>query len=478
MIGPSLSKSDTSNTAAASATPLPEKRDKVVFGLNKTPSPTKSPGNSDGKRIVMQIKNGKVTTYERSPNGKSKIVNGDKVNSRLVPYGDDSESDDEHAIVNGGKRSLYVNGKNQILQDMRESEKQRNDHRVVFDKKLNATTSVPGNAHLLETTLKQKGEVHENSNRQIDGLNLMVNKTKDCETSQDRSKTYIDDNGILCISANSGGKVKATSSNWQVDCAPSPSVGSCSSRESVNSTSGWHIKDKSDAPNYSKVPDRQYSGWKVSDETETKHTDITKEEASDSSLSAQVKKLFAASREDGYSKYETNVYQGKEGCDPFFQNKTIGLSERQPLLADVDTEGIVPRKKHKKHKKHKREHRSMKYDELVNESSSSPESHKKHKKKKHKHKKERKHSKQYNDSDEEKHGRKHKRSYDDSEEDSGKEKRTRLDGDSYVWVEKTKDSLKQSKSDSSGKSQFSCLVKYFGKIWPMFFLSIKTSTII
>jgi hypothetical protein len=437
MVGPSLSKSNASQSASATATPLPEKRDKVVFGLNKTPSHTKSPGNSDGKRIVMQIKNGKVTTYERSPNGKSKIVNGDKVSSRLVPYGDDSDSDDERVVVNGGKQSLYVNGKNQVLQDMRDSEKQRNDHRVVFDKKLNATTSVPGNAHLLETTLKKK-ELHENSNRQIDGLNLMINRTKDRETSQDKSKTYIDDNDILCIKANSGGKVKATSANWHVDCAPSPSVGSSSSRESVNSTSGWHIKDKSDAPNYSKVVDRQYCGWKVSNETESKQSDIPKE-ASDSSLSAQVKKLFAANREDSYSKYETTIHQGKENSD------------RQPLLADSDSEETVSRKKHKKHKKHKKERREVKYDQLVNESGSSPEIYKKHKKKKHKHKKERKHSKQNKDSDEERRGRKYKRSYDDADVDSGKEKKRKTESDSYVWVEKTKDTIRQNKSDSNGK---------------------------
>lgn len=116
--------------AAATATPLPEKRDKVVFGLNKTPSAAKSPANSDGKRIVIQIKNGKVTTYERSPNGKSKIVNGDMGNSKLVPYGDDSDSEEEGTYVNGGRKSPYVNGKDH---NMKDSERHRNDNRVVFD---------------------------------------------------------------------------------------------------------------------------------------------------------------------------------------------------------------------------------------------------------------------------------------------------------------------------------------------------------
>lgn len=417
-----------------------------MFGLNKTPSAAKSPANSDGKRIVIQIKNGKVTTYERSPNGKSKIVNGDIANSKLVPYGDDSDSEEEGTYVNGGRKSPYVNGKDH---NMKDSERHRNDNRVVFDQKLNATTSVPGNTHLLETTLKQKGDIHDSSNRQIDGLNLMVNKAREHEMSQDRAKTYSDDSAILCVSASSG-KLKATSSNWQVlnqDCAPSPSVGSCSSRESVNSTSGWHIKDKLEASSFPKVPERQHPGWKVMEETETKPTsDAAKQEASDKSLSAQVKKLFAANKEESHTKYDTN-------SDSFYQNKNIGSSESQPLLAEVDVEEKVPHKKHKKRKKHKKEHKDVKYEQLVNESTSSTETHsKKHKKKKHKHKKERKHSKHCDDSDEERCSKKHKRSYDDSDEDSGRDKKKKVDEEAYVWVEKTKDTIKQSKSDSSGKS--------------------------
>ncbi|XP_061182057.1 ubiquitin carboxyl-terminal hydrolase 36-like isoform X1 [Saccostrea echinata] len=438
VIGPFLHK--TEPRYLSTATLLPEKRDKIMFGLNKTP--TQSPEDSDGKRIVVKIKHGKATAYEKSPKGKSKIVNGDTVSSRLVPYGDDSESDDDEAVVNAGKKSPHVNGKNYIQQDMRESEKQRNDHRVVFDEKLNATTSVPGNTHLLETTLKQKGDTHEASNRRIDGLNLMVNKAKE----QKASKTYSDDNGIQCMSDSSGRKVKATSS-WHVlsqDCDPSYSVGSSSSRESVNSTSGWDIKEKSEAPNFDKVPDRQHPGWKISKENEPK------QEVADNSLSAQVKKLFAAKKEDSHSNYESAVNQWRENSNSFFQSKSVAMSENQPLLADIDMEERVSNKKRKKHKKHKKEHKDVKYEQLVNESTSSPEAHsKKHKKKKHKHKKEHKHSKHSDDSEEERRSRKHKRSYDDSDEDSGKEKKKRLDEDSYVWVEKTKDTIRQTKSDSS-----------------------------
>lgn len=96
---------------------------------------------------------------------------------------------------------------------MKDSERYRNDNRVVFDQKLNVIIFVFGNIYLLEIIMKQKGDIYDSFNRQIDGFNLMVNKVREYEMFQDRVKIYSDDSVILCVSVSSG-KLKVIFLNW------------------------------------------------------------------------------------------------------------------------------------------------------------------------------------------------------------------------------------------------------------------------
>lgn len=132
------------------------------------------------------------------------------VNFKLVSYGDDLDFEEEGIYVNGGRKFFYVNGKDY---NMKDSERYRNDNRVVFDQKLNVIIFVFGNIYLLEIIMKQKGDIYDSFNRQIDGFNLMVNKVREYEMFQDRVKIYSDDSVILCVSV-SGGKLKVIFLNW------------------------------------------------------------------------------------------------------------------------------------------------------------------------------------------------------------------------------------------------------------------------
>ncbi|XP_041363916.1 LOW QUALITY PROTEIN: ubiquitin carboxyl-terminal hydrolase 36-like [Gigantopelta aegis] len=125
-VGCPVGKKRSATCIADGTTLTPNKRLKV---LNECAKP----------RIVVHIKNGKVTTFERS---RDKLVNGDSKPHMpgLVPYGDDSDSDHE--------RPNKVNGNNGVPVHRNGDDVIQNGT-VVFDSKLNATTSVPGNASLL-----------------------------------------------------------------------------------------------------------------------------------------------------------------------------------------------------------------------------------------------------------------------------------------------------------------------------------------
>ena len=100
----------------------------------------------------MQIKHGKVMTIEASPDGQRKILSDDEEvmaktsrkeshkkyskKSVLVPYGNESSSDSDAGIK--------VNDRPKVKKKERKED-------VVFDTSLNATTSVPGNIHLMKT---------------------------------------------------------------------------------------------------------------------------------------------------------------------------------------------------------------------------------------------------------------------------------------------------------------------------------------
>ncbi|XP_033734975.1 ubiquitin carboxyl-terminal hydrolase 36-like [Pecten maximus] len=468
-----------STSTQSLSTPLPDKRDRVAFGIK--PQTSVKQQTEDKPRIVMQIKNGKVTTFEKSPNGKSKIVkDSDQMKSLLVPYGDDSESDSENtnSITKGKKTETKSSS---IKKDIKKiglplfSQKNigrhLDDSAVVFDKKLNATTSVPGNANLLDT----KGH-GDSKNHRLDGLNLMVSPTKDLtlqfseKSAFSPGKRILGDNpGITCVTnlVPAGSSKVNSTTNWQVfnqDSAPSPSVGSSSSRDSVNSTTEWTVMGNKDMAVYPKVPERQFPGWKVQENEKLgncsedikdcrpspsspnpRHTSAGSAEEhrimcdkSDDSCNTEAMHV-SNSTSDMVSSKSTTMNQISEVMD----DKSVDISDKQSLLSDsyVCSDGKQSiHKKHKKRKKHKKEHKDMKYQELAPDSDSSERT-KKHKKKKHKLKKELKSGDYCKD---------RKKLMNGEKEEDGPRKKSESeseDSQEFVWVEKTKDSLKGPSGD-------------------------------
>ncbi|OWF47819.1 ubiquitin carboxyl-terminal hydrolase 36-like [Mizuhopecten yessoensis] len=457
------------------STPLPDKRDRVAFGIKPQTYVKQQSATEDKPRIVMQIKNGKVTTFEKSPNGKSKIVkDSDQVKSLLVPYGDDSESDSENtnSATKGKKtetKSSSVKKEDKKfglpLFSQKNIRRHLDDSAVVFDKKLNATTSVPGNANLLDT----KGHGGEDSkNHRLDGLNLMVSPSKDLTLQfSDKSafspgKRILGDNpSISCVTnlVPAGSSKVNSTTNWQVfnqDSAPSPSVGSSSSRDSVNSTTEWTVMGNKDMTVYPKVPERQFPGWKVQGNEKVWEEGNNKSSLSspdtrraseecaeglrtvcDKSDDKCTTETQSNSSSDMVSSKSSTMNQISEAMD----DKSVDISDKQSLLSEslsVCSDGKQSiQKKHKKHKKHKKEHKDFKYQELVHDSDSSGRV-KKHKKKKHKLKKELKSTD---------HGIDKKRfiNGEKEEEEKGPHKKSESeseDSEEFVWVEKTKDSFK------------------------------------
>lgn len=434
----SAMKSATSPFASTS-TPLPTNRDKVAFGIK--PKQVVKDGNKDEKpRIVMQIKNGKVTTYEKSPNGKSKIVNGESTSSsKLVPYDGESESDEEtmqsarneSAVkVKEAANKLLIEGESKKSPSPSRQRKEK-ENEVVFDEKLNATTSVPGNYKLLETTLKDE-KVHGNVKIRNTGL---APKTK--ESTPDRKRTF-ENSSLTCITST---KINATS-NWHVlnpESILSPSRGSNSSKESTNSTTEWHIKDIKEVPQLLKVPECQHAGWTVMSDQKSKASDIS----SNATAPLQQKHKVSDKIQKTVIEFQNSDDNKQSKFDSF---ESVAVPDKQYLISSEKEEYAGKHKKHKKKKhKHQKDHdqKDVKYEELVNEISSLETPPKKHKKKKHKHKKEREYEeerslKRHRETDSNKHrhdDENHvvikKRKSDTESDDSGE----------LVWVEKTKDSL-------------------------------------
>ena len=192
--------------------PLSADRNKISFGI-KPPKVHQSPssdGNSNAHkesspgstkpRIVMQIKHGKVMTIEASPDGQRKIVSDDEEviakasrkehkkfskKSVLVPYGNESSSDsDASTRVDRAK--------------IKKEKKEADSERIVFDTSLHATTSVPGNVHLLKTipthtdkteSNKPTTSVHKDKPAKNDSI---LNESKDNVFASPAQKKHFD----------------------------------------------------------------------------------------------------------------------------------------------------------------------------------------------------------------------------------------------------------------------------------------------
>lgn len=271
----------TSTSGAGSS--LLQKHKKISFGIGnpkpfqqlqqqnllqqKQNSTSASAGDGSNPRIVMQIKNGKVTTFEKSPDGKSKVVNGGlRRQSTLVPYDADSDSSDDQVPTSSrdqGSKSAENNTKQikDVGKENRVSEKSA--------KVAQGSSFLPSTA----ATPSPKAEVSDHS----DGPDKAGVKASGFDSTLSRRdltlKLNRDSNaGVrkMCIDVASPSKVNATSSNWHVqmqDSAPSPSLGSCSSNNSnhsVNSTTEWHVQEMADSKSgFAAERKLQHAGWTV-----------------------------------------------------------------------------------------------------------------------------------------------------------------------------------------------------------------------
>ncbi|XP_050394130.1 ubiquitin carboxyl-terminal hydrolase 36 [Patella vulgata] len=501
---PLFSPDKIKNSFSPSPSILPDKHDKVSFGIK--PQYHKAQDETEKPRLVMRIKNGKVFTSETSPENKVKISNGSKVEkSKLVPYGDDSDSDIDNGSKNGSQKES-VNNLAEVGLKYRASTLSDN---VVMDSSLNTTTSVPGNSKLLETVNAK--EKRDNGSDKFD-TSTPKNKDLFLKLNKPNGKHPPKEMELSCISSP---KVNATDANWQVqfhDSAPSPC--SSSNHSSTNSTSEWHVTGNKNTAKHAKPVDRNHYNWKVTDiqtnSLEEKAVKITTDEniklinGSENSVSESVKKkdgdvncnppqktvnhddpivlnnlkqseniscnnntsdltdisftngvsnpgFLTESISEKGSKPETR----KENCDKFemgdllYNRMRVDISETQHLLSEPNSpQHSFLHKKSKKHKKHKKEYEG-KYTELKNESSSSQDTPvAKHKKKKQKHKK---CKEDKYDSSEERRAKKAKRkSVDREDEKEGKKKhKANHDEDNeYEWVEKTVDCIANKMKDT------------------------------
>lgn len=394
----------STHTKPSNPIPSPANREKVTFGIKPKQFPKPQDHHKDEKpRIVMQIKNGKVTTFEKSPNGKSK----------LVPYDGESDSDNDTGHGTGKKTngSVKTSHEDQNKAGNGNMSKMRNGSGIVFDQKLNATTSVPGNVHLLETSLKE--------DRMTNGKKHGRERTPDRKNGSQYEARHGLENSLTCVTSS---KVNATSS-WHVlnqDNILSPSRGSNSSKDSTNSTTGWKIKEMKENHLFPKTSDYQHVGWKISDNGEQhsvndKHCKYVNSDKTDGSLYPQLKK---SSEESSKHDEDNNIN------DDNYQIK--------------------------KHKKKKRKHQDYDNKDYKNESDTEvPRKKHKKKKKKHKHKDRRENEESGSD-------KKLKQRHDDEEHNDPKKKKHDSESDDsteLVWVEKTKDSLLHKSSHNTVPTQ-------------------------
>ncbi|XP_025088103.1 LOW QUALITY PROTEIN: ubiquitin carboxyl-terminal hydrolase 36-like [Pomacea canaliculata] len=380
----------SSSASFSGVSGLPEKHKKISFGIsspkpfqqvhqqqNQLTSKSKpelttassasvtsvcSPGVSK-PRIVMHIKNGKATTIEKSPDGKSKVVNGGaSKHSTLVPYDDDSESEEDRLV-------------DRAKVNQSECVSAKKEKKFPTDVTLGTNSTIASRNSLGDKSGEQCEKVQIDSGGRQSSLesthirkDLTLQLNKDCSGSGLKRMSVDIQADIMSPS-----KVNATTSSWFVqmqDSAPSPSLGSCSSansNHSVNSTTEWHVLDMSDHKS-SLAADRkmQHSGWTITD-------------------------CSATDKKDGCAKQCSSRLQTIQENDNIkrvrLKSETLQATSRFCYGDSTNTDKIVHKKhKKKKHKRDKeREKSRVKYEELQNspdKGTATP--HIKHKKKKHK----------------------------------------------------------------------------------------------
>lgn len=292
MLSPVKAPQTSTSTSSSSATTLlPQKHKKISFGIatpkpfqavqNQMPQPMQtqdSVGSSNtlttSPRIVMHIKNGKVTTIEKSPDGKSKVVKGSpKRQSMLVPYDDDSDSGGEGTLKDTEKKPADRGPR--VALNFSDQEKENHAGEKVSQGSFNVFTGVSSPAK--HSPKREKGENH------VEGLQHKTSTTAAvkpggldgavpprCDLTLKLNRESSSGLKKMSIDTQSPTKVNSTTTSWFVqakDSAPSPSLASCSSNNSnhsVNSTTEWSVEPDSKANScVDRKPQTSSSGWKV-----------------------------------------------------------------------------------------------------------------------------------------------------------------------------------------------------------------------
>lgn len=305
-------------------------------------------------RIVMQIKNGKATTIERSPDGQNKILSDDEEvmakmkenkshkkfrKSLLVPYGSESSSESD-------------TGGNKDIRSKIKKERKENGDSVVFDTRLNATTSVPGNHHLIKSISN-----HSNTNESV--------KHKE----KTEAWTVIDVTEPVITNGSIHNEKHAKFAHSVQAEKPVKSENVCNGSHS--NLNGNHV--------YMKHPNggiHIYDSEPTDNKIEEKHPV--------SHVAGKKRKL----NEDGRIDIINGEFHVESDKKPLLNLVENGHGEKNYI--DSEEYSLLKKaKKHKKHKKDKHRHKEYKYETLVNESDHSHHSEhhvKKHKKKKRKQK--------------------------------------------------------------------------------------------
>lgn len=376
----SVPSNDVGRSVKSPLVPLSSDRDKVKFSFgekskpketHKTPEkpkaavkpevPASSPkpisrvnSNSSIKSeasVCLKVTNGQSYTIETSPDGGRRIINQSKKprkRRKIVPYGSDSDS--------SGNSSPSHNGSPTSESCKKENGQKKS--RLVLDEALNATTSVPGNAHLYNTVTMKDKVSHASSHHDRRPKDLKVISSKHGQsTSLKRQFSET----LSCETEPAQAKHSGTG-EWHtsLESMQSPSIGSSSSSvHSSGSTHEWSVLKKNNNPSYG-CPERKHDGWTV--------TPGRKDAAERSAKDARADRV----EEDCSSPFED------------VSDRALLIKPEKPKDKNSEDYRLYKKwKKHKKHKKRKHHEREHNYAEL-SEDESPGRSHKK-KKKKHKH---------------------------------------------------------------------------------------------
>ncbi|KAH9502916.1 hypothetical protein Btru_072377 [Bulinus truncatus] len=406
---------------------LPGVYNKISFPI-LTPNQKKllQQQQEDGKRIVLQIKHGNSTTMEKSPDGQSKVVKhgGAAQPLGLVPYNSDSDSEPDSAGAGSSKSSSdkkeeikTVNAVSMSGDAHNQPPVKKNNHsqpgaetRPLTEKgdasNLNSTqgssshSSTSGSQSLREEPQKHSSDL---SNKGLH-KNISHNSAAGPLTGSKNGPMVVELPAASMPSTSSScPKVRVTGGNWLIqtqDSAPSPRS-SCSSANSVNSTTEWTVESKEST---TKLPD--------------------------GGLSQSIK---------------TEIVSESKNCNnEQYDRKT----DKQPLIGTKDSSVLekltscIPQFNHtKKVKKHKKKKIKSSDDDEVRKKKEHSKKKKKHKEKKRKRDKDRKGS-DYDSHESSKAKRKKRsRSQSTSSSSSSSSSNENDSEDGYEWVEKTKENV-------------------------------------